>query len=188
MELAAVGCRPVRMSMVIALIAGCAVLGVGPSVSWPAAFAGDLAGAWQGSFWWLGGVLYADEGSLLVQIKDDGGFTATMTPTGAANNIAKASTWSGTVSQNERLVVFHVAKGSLPAWSSLARSGDMLYGVAKNPATGANIEIKLERASRGLQLGLGPRVLQRPPEPVTRDVEPQDAPVRHLGFLLLRTR
>jgi hypothetical protein len=62
---------------------------------------------------------------------------------------AKASSWSGTVSQSGRRVVFRVTKGSWPAWSSLARSGEMLYGVANNPATGADIEIKLERASRG---------------------------------------
>ena len=62
---------------------------------------------------------------------------------------AKASNWSGTVSQSGRRVVFRVAKGSRSAWSSLARSGDTLYGVANNPATGANIEIKLERANRG---------------------------------------
>jgi hypothetical protein len=137
------------MLVVVALIAGCAGPSVDQSMSRPAAFAGDLAGTWQGSFWWLGGVLYEDEGSLLVQIKEDGAFTATMTPTGAANNIAKASNWSGTVSQSGRNVVFHVAKGSRPAWSSLARSGDTLYGVASNPATGADIEVKLERAARG---------------------------------------
>ena len=62
---------------------------------------------------------------------------------------AKASSWSGTVSQSGRRVVFHVAKGSWPVWSSLARSGDMLYGVASNPATGADIGIKLERTSGG---------------------------------------
>jgi hypothetical protein len=137
------------MLVVVALIAGCAVPSVDQSISRPAAFAGDLAGTWQGSFWWLGGAFYADEGSLLVQIKEDGTFTATMTPTGAANNIAKASSWSGMVSQSGRRVVFDVAKGSWPAWSSLTRSGDMLYGVTTNPATGANIGIKLERASPG---------------------------------------
>ena len=135
--------------MVVALMAGCAGPSVDRSMSRPAAFADDLAGTRQGSFWWLGGVLYEDEGSLLVQIKEDRTSTATMTPTGAANNVAKASSWSGTVSQRGRRVVFHVAKGSWPAWSSLARSGDMLYGVASNPVTGANIQIKLERASLG---------------------------------------
>ena len=133
----------------VVAIAGCAGPSVDQSISRPAEFADALAGTWQGSFWWVGGVLYVDEGSLLVQIKEDGTFTATMTPTGAANNIAKASSWSGTVSQSGRRVVFHLAKGSLPTWSSLARSGDMLYGVAKNPATGADIAIKVERAARG---------------------------------------
>jgi hypothetical protein len=135
------------MLVVVAVIAGCARPSLDPSMSRPAAFAGDLAGTWQGSFWWIGGFFYVDEGSLRVQIKEDGTFTATMTPTGAANNIARSSSWSGTVSQS-RLVVFHLAKGALPAWSSLASSSDILYGVAKNPATGADIAITLERATR----------------------------------------
>jgi hypothetical protein len=136
------------MLVVVALIAGCSRPSLDPSMSRPAAFAGDLAGTWQGSFWWVGGFFYVDEGSLLVQITEHGTFTATMTPTGAANNIARSSSWSGTVSQSSRLGVFHLAKGALPAWSSLASSSDMLYRVAKNPATGADIAIKVERATR----------------------------------------
>jgi hypothetical protein len=136
------------MLVVVALVAGCARPSVDPPMSRPAPFAGDLAGTWQGSFSWLGAVLYVDEGSLPMHIKEDGTFTATMTPTGVANNVARASRWSGIVSQTGRRVVFHVAKDSLPAWSSLTRSGDVLYGVAKNPATGADIAIKLERATR----------------------------------------
>ena len=61
-----------------------------------------------------------DEGTVLLQIEEDGTFTVAMRPTGAANNVAKASSWSGTVSQSGARVVFHVAKGSWPAWSSLA--------------------------------------------------------------------
>jgi hypothetical protein len=135
--------------VVVALIAGSAVPNVDQSMSRPAAFAGDLVGTWQGAFWWLGGVLYADEGSLLVQIKEDGTFTATMTPTAAANNIAKASSWSGTVSQSGRRVVFHLAKGSWPAWSSLERFGDMLYGVANNPATARTSRSSSSAPGRG---------------------------------------
>lgn len=145
--------RPVVSALtvlvVVALIAGCAGPSVGSSMLAPAASASDLTGTWNGQFWWLGGVLYEDEGTLLLRIKEDGTFTATMTPTGAANNIAKASSWSGTVNQNGRRVVFDTLQGGWPAWSSLARSGDTLYGVASNPATGADIEIKLERARSG---------------------------------------
>lgn len=97
-------------------------------------------------FWWLGGNYWEDEGTLLLQIKEDGTFTVTMTPTPAANNIAKPTSWSGTVSQSGRLVVFHLSKGAWPAWSSLARSGDALYGVANDPATGADIQVSFARA------------------------------------------
>ena len=133
----------------VVVIAGCTGSGVGSSPSGPATSANDLAGTWHGLFWWLGGSYWADEGTLLLQIKADGTFTVTMTPTAAANNLAKASSWSGTVSQSGRHVVFHISKGPLPAWSSLARSGDTLYGVAKNPATGADIEIQFRRAGTG---------------------------------------
>ena len=133
----------------VVVIVGCTGPGVGSSPSGPATPANDLAGTWHGLFWWLGGTYWEDEGRLRLQIREDGTFTLTMTPTGAANNIAKAASWSGTVSQRGARVVFHVVKGPLPAWSSLARSGDTLYGVAKNPATGADIEIELERARGG---------------------------------------
>lgn len=130
----------------VVLVAGCAGPGVGSSRSaGPAASANELAGTWHGQFWWLGGSYWADEGTLLLQIKEDGTFAVTMTPAAAANNLAKASSWSGTASQSGRRVVFHIATGPLPAWSSLARSGDTLYGVAKNPATGADIEIEFQR-------------------------------------------
>jgi hypothetical protein len=73
----------------------------------------------------LGGFYYPDDGTLLLQINEDGIFTATMTPADAANNIAKASSCSGTVSERGRLVVFHTSQGP---WDSLLRSGDILYG------------------------------------------------------------
>ena len=131
-----------------ALIAGCAGPSAGPSMSTPAASIGDLTGTWDGVFWWLGGNYWEDEGTLLLQIKEDGTFAVTMRPAPAANNIAKASSWSGTVSQSGGRVVFHLSKGAWPAWASLARSGDTLYGVAKDPATGADIEISFVRAGR----------------------------------------
>ena len=96
----------------------------------------------------LGGNYWEDEGILLLQIKEDGTFAVTMRPTAAANNIAKPSSWSGTVSQSGGRVVFHPSKSAWPTWSSLARSGDTLYGVAKDSATGADIEISFVRAGR----------------------------------------
>ena len=70
----------------------------------------------------------------------------TMRPTPAANNIAKPTSWSGRVSQSGGRVVFHLSNGVWPAWSSLARSGDTLYGDANDPATGADIQIRFVRA------------------------------------------
>ncbi len=131
------------VGVLVAVIAGCAGPNAGPALSGRAASAGDLAGTWHGQFWILGGFYYPDEGTLLLQVKEDGTFTVTMTPTDAANNIAKASSWSGTVSTRGGLVVFHTSKGP---WDSLLRSGDILYGLANDPATEADIGIKFERA------------------------------------------
>jgi hypothetical protein len=133
-------------SALVALIAGCAGPSAGSAMSIPAASASDLAGTWNGQFWILAGFYYPDDGTLLLQIKEDGTFTVTMTPADASNNIAKASSWSGTVSERGRLVVFHTSKGP---WDSLLRSGDILYGLANDPATGADIGIKFERAGSG---------------------------------------
>jgi hypothetical protein len=135
--------------VLVALIAGCAGPSAGPSMLTPAASTADLAGTWSGLFWWPGGTYWEDEGILVLQIKEDGTFTVTMRPTAAPNNIAKPTSWSGTVSQSGRRVVFHLSKGAWPAWSSLARSGDALYGVANNPATGVDIDITLVRVGRG---------------------------------------
>jgi hypothetical protein len=127
----------------VALVPGCAAFSAAPAVPNPGASARDLTGTWNGQFWILGGFYYPDEGILLLEIKADGTFTVRMTPTAAANNIAKPSSWSGTVSTRGRLVVFHTSKGP---WDSLLRSGDILYGLANDPATGADIGIKFERA------------------------------------------
>lgn len=134
----------------VAVIAGCAGPSTGPSMTRPVASASDLTGTWNGRFWILGGFYYTDDGAILLQIKEDGTYTVAMTPTGGANNIAKASSWSGTVAENGKRVVFRTSRGPWSGtWSSLARSGDTLYGVANDPATGADIEIKFERAGSG---------------------------------------
>jgi predicted small secreted protein len=133
-----------------ALIAGCAgrTAGAGPDVS--TAPAADLVGTWNGLFWWPGGTYWQDEGTMLPQIKEDGTFTVKMTPAAAANNLAKPSSWSGTVSESGKLVVFHLVHGGFPAFSSLARSGDdTLFAVANDPATGMDIDMEFERAGGG---------------------------------------
>ena len=113
----------------------------------------DLVGTWNGVFWWPGGSYLDDTGTMLLQIKEDGTFTVKITPAGAANNLAKASSWSGTVSARGKLVVFHLGQGGFPAFSSLARWDDnTLYGVANDPAAGVDISIRFERAGGGARL------------------------------------
>ena len=56
------------------------------------------------------GDLVANEGTILLQIKEDGSYIVRMTPTPAANNIAKPASWSGTVVQNGGLVVFRTSQ------------------------------------------------------------------------------
>ena len=120
------------------LIAGCASLGA--SAASPASPAQGLAGSCHGVFWWLGGSYWADEGTCRLRIETDGTFTLSITPTAAANNLAKPGRWSGRVAERGRLVVFSQGR-----WSSLVRSGDTMYGVANDPTTGADIEIAFRR-------------------------------------------
>jgi hypothetical protein len=122
------------------LIAGCAGVGVGASPSGPVSPAQDLVGSWRGVFWLLGGSYWVGDGTCLLRIERDGTFTVSVTPTAAANNLAKPGRWSGTAAERGRLVVFSQGR-----WSSLLRSGDTMYGVASDPTTGADIEIALRR-------------------------------------------
>ena len=123
-----------------ALIAGCAGPIVGSPTVTPAAFDEQLVGTWNGKFWALG---------------EDRSFTVTVTPTGAANNIAKAGSWSGTVSEEHGLVVLHATKGAFPVFSSLKRSRDgVLYGVANDPASGGgDIGFKFEKSDQPMARG-----------------------------------
>jgi hypothetical protein len=104
-----------------ALIAGCAGPTVGPPTVTPAAFDEQLVGTWNGKFWALG---------------EDRSFTVTVTPTGAANNIAKPGSW-------------------FPVFSSLKRSRDgELYGVANDPASGGgDIGFKFEKGDQPMVRG-----------------------------------
>jgi hypothetical protein len=92
---------------------------------------------------------------MVLQIKEDQSFTVTVNPTGAANNIAKPGSWSGTVSQEHGRVVLHAAKGAFPVFSSLKRSRDgELYGVANDPASGGgDIGFKFEKGAEGMARG-----------------------------------
>jgi hypothetical protein len=140
----------------VALIAGCAGPTVESAALRSAAFdEQQLVGTWNGKFWALGEFYYPVEGLMLLQIREDRSFTVTVTPTGAANNYAKAGSWSGTVSQEHGLVVLHATKGAFPVFSSLKRSRDgELYGVANDPASGAgDIGFKFEKADQPMVRG-----------------------------------
>ena len=138
-----------------ALIAGCAGPTVRSAAVTPAAFDEHLVGTWNGMFWALGEFYYPIEGIMVLQIRGDRSFTVTVTPTGAANNIAKPGSWSGTVSEEHGLVVLHATQGAFPVFSSLKRSrAGELYGVANDPASGGgDIGFKFERADRPMALG-----------------------------------
>ena len=143
------------MLVVVALIAGCAGPTVESAALAPAAFDEHLVGTWNGMFWALGEFYYPIEGIMVLQIRPDRSFTVTVTPTAAANNIAKAGSWSGTVSEEHGLVVLHATKGAFPVFSSLKRSrAGELYGVANDPASGGgDIGFKFERADQPMARG-----------------------------------
>ena len=143
------------MLVVAALIAGCAGPTVESAALAPAAFDEHLVGTWNGMFWALGEFYYPIEGIMVLQIREDRSFTVTVAPTGAANNIAKAGSWSGTVSEKHGMVVLHATKGAFPVFSSLKRSrAGELYGVANDPASGGgDIEFKFEKADQPMVPG-----------------------------------
>jgi hypothetical protein len=142
----------------VALVAGCA----GPSASISSDASGpvasalaparELAGTWRGSFGQISAIFYMDEGECILQIKEDGTFTAACRPSKAGtNNLAKASTWSGTVVISRNRVTL---RSSQEAWITLIRSGNTLYGVAEDPLVEATIMMNFDReGSRGLTDG-----------------------------------
>lgn len=140
-----------------AFIAGCAgpMAGAAPVV--PARFDEHLVGTWNGKFWALGEFYYPIEGLMVLEVRPDHTFTVTATPTAAANNIAKPSTWSGTVTEEKGLLVLHTEKGAFPMFSSLKRRGaDELYGVANDPASGGgNIGFVFEKGDQPVARGEG---------------------------------
>jgi hypothetical protein len=143
------------MLVMLALSAGCAGPTVGSVAVTPAAFDEHLVGTWNGTFWALAEFYYPIEGIMVLQIREDRSFTVTVTPTAAANNIARAGSWSGTVSEEHGLIVLHATKGAFPVFSSLKRSrAGELYGVANDPASGGgDIGFKFERADQPMALG-----------------------------------
>lgn len=137
----------------LVLVAGCAGPNAGlyesdTGAAGPAP-ASELSGAWHGTFGWVGANFYEDEARIILRIEEDGTFSATVTRNGGANNLAKATTWAGTAVTSGNRVTLRNSKGPW-GWVTLVRSrnGNVLYGVASDPATEANVMLKIERDSR----------------------------------------
>jgi hypothetical protein len=107
-----------------------------------AAEASDLTGTWRGLYAWPGGTYWPDDATGTLQIKPDGTFTAKVTPSPGANNLAKASTSSGTVEVTGNRVVLRSSKGPSV---SLTRKGDRLYGITQDPIVEVPVTISLQR-------------------------------------------
>jgi hypothetical protein len=109
--------------------------------------ASELSGTWHGSFGWHGGShFYMDEAYCVLQIREDGTFTETVTPAPASNNLAKRSTWSGTVVRRGNRVTLRASQGP---WVTLILSGNTLYGVAEDPLAEFTIMIRFDRDGSG---------------------------------------
>jgi len=107
-----------------------------------AAEASDLTGTWHGLYAWPGGTYWPDDATGTLQINPDGTFTAKVIPSPGANNLAKASTWSGTVEVTGNRVVLRSSKGPSV---SLTRKGDRLYGITQDPIVEVPVTISLQR-------------------------------------------
>jgi hypothetical protein len=131
---------------ILTLAAGCAGVGETASGSDPAASVtvSDLAGKWSGTIGWVGAYQYEGESIITLQIREDGTFTAAVTPNRETNNYAPASSLSGTVVARGNRVTLRNSQGPW-TWVTLVRSGTTLYGVASDPASEGNVMLKLDR-------------------------------------------
>jgi hypothetical protein len=136
------------MVVLIVLLSGCATPGAGVGPSAPPGTS-EVAGTWRGSYWQLGGVLYADDADCTLLIRDDATFTATCTRAHGANNIAKPSRWSGSVVLEGHRVVLDADGGPWPSLILTRSGGNTLYGVTLDPLVGATVALALQRESAG---------------------------------------
>jgi hypothetical protein len=125
--------------VLVVLMAGCAAPGA-------LARSSDLTGTWHGTLGQVSADQYIDEALITLQIKEDGTFSAVVTPNRGANNLAKASRWSGTVVTKGNRVTLRNTEGPW-TWVTLvqSRNGDVLYGVANDPAAEVNVMLKFDR-------------------------------------------
>lgn len=131
-----------RLLVALISIVALAPLGAGCAAT-ARASASELSGIWRGTFGLVTASLYLDEGNRILEIKEDGTFTATVTPSKArANNLSKAWTWSGTVIRSGNRLTLRSSQG--PS-AILIRSGNTLYEVAEDPMVEATIMMSFER-------------------------------------------
>ncbi len=133
------------LAVSVATITGCAGPGAGFTsgpVSAALTPASELSGTWRGSFGWVSAFFYTDEADCVLRIRDDGTFTETIRPAKSANNLAKASNWSGTIVTSGNRVTLRTSQG--PSFT-LIRAGNTLYGVAEDPVTEFPIMMRFER-------------------------------------------
>ncbi len=128
------------------VLAGCAGPSTTAKTTGPravaAAEASDLTGTWHGRYAWPGGTYWPDDATGTLQINPEPTCTAKVTPSPGANNLAKASTWSGTVEVTRNRVVLRSSKGPSV---SLTRNGDRLYGITQDPIVEVPVTISLQR-------------------------------------------
>jgi len=131
--------RMLTAVVLVVLLVGCA----GPG---GLARSGDLTGTWHGTLGQVSADQYIDEALITLEIRDDGTFSATVTPNRGANNLAKASKWSGTVVTRGNRVTLRNTEGPW-TWVTLVRSrnSDVLYGVANDPGSEVNVMLKFDR-------------------------------------------
>lgn len=151
--------RPFAHVLLIAVVAlaGCAAPGArvpaGGLVASASPAGSDLTGTWAGSYGWPGGSYWPDDGLCTLRIEADGTFHAVVTPAPGANNLAKASTWSGTADAAGHHVILRSTAGPSV---TLVRDGDRLYGVVRDPIVAVPIAISFERDRTATRAALGP--------------------------------
>ncbi len=105
-----------------------------PQVAFAPAPVAQLSGTWRGPFYEIASHRTSKvmEGDMVIRIAGDGTFTATS---------AGRPQLTGTVTVKGNRVIFDSSSGSRV---TLMRSGNTLYGLARDEQTGANVAIRLD--------------------------------------------
>lgn len=113
----------------------------------------ELTGTWRGSFHLINSYYYPDDANCVLQIHQDETFVYTCTPQSGSNNIAKPQKQTGTVVDRGNRVALKASNG---ATTTLAKSGDRLYGILVDQVTEDAVALTLVRdGSRMANASLG---------------------------------